>query len=156
MSFSLFVVHHYLGTGVKYGAIFVDEVLSDFIEDSLHVPAYDLSSYAAWLHQWIGSLYVARGVVFGTFSTVTQEQRQQKRQRARGSLFKEEKRRRRILISLASSILPLLVNTHLYCISFRSVLFHIRFVLILFNQLCYFFPNFTPSLGRFFTLESSH
>ena len=99
--------------GPKYGAIFVDEILSDFMEASFQMPKANTNSssndlVAGWLHEWIGSLIVAREVLFGSFyraATATASV---------PSTDKKEKRRRRILISLASSILPLLVDCSLW------------------------------------------
>lgn len=95
--------------GPKFGAIFVDELLSDFMEASFQMPKANTHSssndlFAGWLHEWIGSLTVAREVLWGSFSVspiVTSSE-------------KTEKRRKRILLSLASSILPLLVDCSLW------------------------------------------
>ncbi|MGK3742036.1 MAG: hypothetical protein ACI90V_008890 [Bacillariaceae sp.] len=106
--------------GPKHGAIFVDEIISDFIQASFQMPTSyhsteDNNSYVGWLHQWMGSLIVAREVLLGSFSnsTTTTEQQQQQQQ-AYVPSSKKEKRRSRILQSLASSILPLLVDSSLW------------------------------------------
>ena len=96
--------------GPKYGAIFVDELLSDFMEASFQMPkANTLSSsndlFAGWLHEWIGSLIVTREVLRGSFSVTPV---------VTPAPDKREKRRKRILLSLASSIVPLLVGSSLW------------------------------------------
>ena len=96
--------------GPKYGAIFVDELLSDFMEASFQMPKANAQSssndlFAGWLHEWIGSLIVAREVLRGSFSVTPM---------VMSSSDKREKRRKRILLSLASSILPLLVDCSLW------------------------------------------
>ena len=60
--------------GPKHGALFVDEIISDFIEASFQMPTSyhstdDNNSFVGWLHEWIGSLVVAREVLLGSFST---------------------------------------------------------------------------------------
>jgi len=99
--------------GAKYGAIFVDEIVSDFIEASFQMPTYHHSSdnsYTGWIHEWVGNLCVAREVLLGSFYTTNEDQQQQQQQQTNGST-KKEKRSSRILKSLASSILPLLVDS---------------------------------------------
>ncbi len=85
--------------GPKHGAIFVDEIVSDFLEASFQMPKTNSSG---WLCEWLGSLIVAKEVLWGSFSA------------ASNNVGKMEKRRRRILMSLASSILPLLVDCSLW------------------------------------------
>jgi hypothetical protein len=107
--------------GPKHGAIFVDEIISDFIEASFQMPTSyhstdDNNSYVGWLHEWIGSLIVAREVLLGSFSnnTNTNTNTEQHQRQAYESSPKKMKRRSRILQSLASSILPLLVDSSLW------------------------------------------
>lgn len=95
--------------GPKHGAIFVDELLSDFMEASFQMPKANAHSssndlFAGWLHEWVGSLIVAREILRGSFSFAA----------TKVPSDKKEKRRRRILLSLASSILPLLVDCSLW------------------------------------------
>ena len=109
--------------GPKHGAIFVDEIISDFIEASFQMPTSyhstdDNNSFVGWLHEWIGSLVVAREVLLGSFSTnsntdINTNTEQHQRQ-AYESSSKKTKRRSRILQSLASSILPLLIDSSLW------------------------------------------
>jgi hypothetical protein len=85
--------------GVKYGALFVDGVISDLSEASLHMPS-NPDSIAEWMHEWIGSLIVARVVLHGAFCLDDSR--------------KSPTRRHRILESLAASICPLLVDSVLW------------------------------------------
>ena len=113
--------------GPKYGAIFVDEVISDFMEASFQIPKTDIINngnginhsddlYIGWLHDWLGSLIVAREVLLGSFSTATTTTatERQRHHESSSSAKKKEKRRNRILQSLASSTLPLLVDSSLW------------------------------------------
>ena len=102
--------------GPKHGAIFVDEVVSDFIEASFQMPKATShpsanNLFAGWLHEWIGSLIVAREILWGSFSLSTIATA------TASSIAKKEKRLRRILLALASSILPLLVDCSLWNLS---------------------------------------
>lgn len=89
--------------GARYAAIFVDSVLADLIEASQKMPS-GVDSLIEWLHEWIGSLVVVREVVGGAFST---------NEVANGDK-KRDQRRKRILLSLASSTLPLLIESSLW------------------------------------------
>lgn len=111
--------------GPKHGAIFVDEVISDFMEAALQMPKANgnppsSNLFAGWLHEWIGSLIVAREVLFGSFSVPMATVINTSTQQEPLSISKKEKRRRRILLSLASSILPLLVDCSLWNLSIDS------------------------------------
>jgi hypothetical protein len=90
--------------GAKYGAIFVDRVISDFFEASLRIPSQP-DSFADWLHEWMGSLVVARVVLDGAYDPV------EKQLSTKTFSGTAQARRHRILESLASSILPLLVDS---------------------------------------------
>lgn len=97
--------------GGKYGAIFVDNVISDFFEASLRIPSHR-DSFADWLHEWIGSLVVARAVLQGAFAP--SEKRLSTTTTTTTETGKAQARRHRILGSLASSILPLLVDSAMW------------------------------------------
>ena len=113
--------------GPKYGAIFVDEVISDFMEASFQMPKANNNHssneiFVGWLHEWIGSIVVAQEVLMGSFSVMettasTRTQRDQLDQRELLLIEKRENRRKRILLSLASSILPLIVDCSLWNLS---------------------------------------
>jgi len=105
--------------GPKYGALFVDEIISDFVEATLQMPKTEIDNekissdlLEGWLHEWVGSLIVAQEVLLGCFEANTQ--REQFQQKELLLVEKQEKRKRRILLSLASSILPLLVDCSIW------------------------------------------
>lgn len=104
--------------GPKHGAILVDEIVSDFLEASFQMPKAKNSSndlVSCWLHEWLGSIIVAREILLGAFSV----------ERTLNDVpnEKKEKRRRRILISLAASILPLLVDCSLWNLPLENQVF---------------------------------
>jgi hypothetical protein len=113
--------------GPKHGAIFVDEVISDFMEASFQMPKANSNHssndmFVSWLHEWIGSIVVAQEVLMGSFSVTettasTSTQPDQLDRRELLLIEKKEKRRKRILLSLASSILPLIVDCSLWNLS---------------------------------------
>jgi hypothetical protein len=79
-------------------------------------------TFVGWLHEWIGSIVVAQEVLMGSFSVTettagTSTQQDQLDQRELLLIEKKEKRRKRILLSLASSILPLIVDCSLWNLS---------------------------------------
>jgi hypothetical protein len=92
--------------GAKYGAIFVDVVVSDMFEASLQIPTSH-DSHVEWMHEWIGSLTVVKEVLLGAFLS-------KKCSNATEDSNKGERRSYRILQSLASSILSLMVNSSLW------------------------------------------
>ena len=112
--------------GPKHGAIFVDEVISDFMEARLQIPKENKNpssddSFIGWLHEWIGSLIIAQEVLLGSFSaTATTVQQGPLEHTQLLSMKKKEKRRNRILLSLASSILPLLVDSSLWSLPIEN------------------------------------
>lgn len=85
--------------GPKQAALSIDAILSNFFEAESDVPSH-FSARVTWLHEWTGSLVVAREILIGAFSY------------GEGPL--EEKKRSRILRSLGSSVLPLVVNSRLW------------------------------------------
>ena len=103
--------------GPKFGAIFVDEFVSDFIEASFQMPKANrdnasFDAFGGWLHEWIGSLVVAREILLGSFSITDSDTTTDNTTERQTT--KIENRRNRILLSLASSILPLLVDSSLW------------------------------------------
>ena len=113
--------------GPKYGAIFVDEVISDFIEASFQMPKANINFssndlFLGWLHEWIGSLVVAREILLGSFTIADDFMATTSTSTtiAQREITKKEKRRNRILLSLASSILPLLVDSSLWNLSIEN------------------------------------
>lgn len=91
--------------GAKHGALFVDGVLCDLSEASLNIPSHQ-DSFVEWMHEWIGSLAVAKFILHGAFTIDAKESRKDS--------SKSQARCHRILESLASSILPLLVDSTLW------------------------------------------
>ncbi len=90
--------------GPKYTALLSDAVISDFFEASLRMPNFP-SSYVDWLHEWVGTLVVARELTMGAFSS-SQDQSTMG--------FPGSKKQHRILLSLAMAVLPLTVDSILW------------------------------------------
>jgi hypothetical protein len=53
--------------GIKHGSIVVDAFISDFYEASMEqVPSFG-AAHIEWLHEWIGSLVIAKEVSLSQF-----------------------------------------------------------------------------------------
>ena len=91
--------------GFKRAAIMIDACISDFYEATLKQIASSGDVHAEFLHQWIGSIVVADEILVGAFQLPNGN---------KSITPKQEKRRCRILGSLASSVLPLLVESPLW------------------------------------------
>jgi hypothetical protein len=85
--------------GAKHGAILVDAVVSDFFEASFHLPKRS-DAFLEWVHEWLGSLLVARELLLGIFSSPAASEHGNKQYRT----YK----------ALALSTLPLLVDSSLW------------------------------------------
>ncbi|KAG7347866.1 hypothetical protein IV203_016571 [Nitzschia inconspicua] len=97
--------------GPKHAALFIDAVVSNFYEGVSHVPS-STHTHLAWLHEWIGSVVVARELLIGAFVLCKDEV---------NTSFSKKARKGRILRSLGSSMLPMIVRTALCPFSNRAI-----------------------------------
>ena len=90
--------------GAKHGAILIDGIISDFFEASFNMPSRP-DAYVEWLHEWLGSLVVARELILGTFPSP-------------GNMGNKQYK---IYQALALSILPLLVDSSLWHLPLQNL-----------------------------------